>query len=116
MSNAAIRNLTEARKSATKFDVIWGYYTNSGMQARETFSSRAAAWGRVQELMRLSGEQYRGGPRLQLAVLEVYVTVPGTHGYSVGFYPSNAPQYAGPDGMAGWSAKAPFIDSGVRCG
>ena len=117
MNNAvAIRNLAAARKTASKFVVIWGFYTNSSMLQREEFTSRTAAWSRVQELMTLKGCQYVGGPATQLCLIQVYVTVPGTHGYSVKFYPSTAPQYAGPEGMAGWSAQSPFIDSGVRCG
>lgn len=86
------------------------------MLLHEKLTCRKAAWARINELMQTSGEQYTGGPRIQLAVLQVYVKVPGTHGYSVKFFPSTQPQFKGPEGMAGWSAQAPFVSSGVYCG
>lgn len=112
----AIKHLPTARKSATQFTVVWGFYSNTSMLRHERFTSRKAAWTRVNEIMQQVGRQYDGGPAIQPAVLQVYVDVPGTHGYSVKFFKSTAPQFAGPEGMAGWSAQSPFISSGVYCG
>jgi hypothetical protein len=116
MNAVAIESVSEARNAASEFTIVWGFYSNTSMLRHEKFSSRKEAWKRVAELMQLVGHQYVGGPAIQPAVLEVYATVPGTHGYSVKFYRSNAPQFAGPEGMAGWSAQTPFISSGVYCG
>lgn len=110
MNNAFTR-----RAEATKFVIIWGFYTNSSMLRREEFTCRKACWKRVQELFLLEGETYKGGPKKDLALLEVYVTVPGTHGYSVRFNRfvegSKYAKYA-----RSYGAHSPFISSGVYCG
>lgn len=66
--------------STTRYTLIWGFYSNNELLAREAFegaAGRQAAMARVLAIMSLRGVPYVGSPERKLpAVLEVYATAP----------------------------------------
>lgn len=97
----------------SSYTVISGFYSNSDMLVKETFTDRRVAWNRVKELFAKTRTDHSGKAH-PLAALEVYV--PNTHNKGNTIYSFKRYEEGAPCRKWGAWGVSKFVGSGNYCG